>query len=482
MKMRGFAAASLFVLLLLAGSEGKTVNVVLVGATGNLAVKYLWQGLFNIFKEGLSSGDDMFVFPVASKPAEKAAPILDAILKSNITSEDAMVKKEFMKRVAPYMQLRDKEHFEALAKKMDESTEEEAGRLFYLSVPPKIFNSIATNINEFLRPKSGWLRVIVEKPFGVDLASAEELAQDLYRSLHAKEIFLIDHYMGKAGMHAIRDFHKRNSLHKLLEGREVKKIEVGMLETDDCKGRTSFYDEVGVIRDTMQNHLMMMLGLLAMNHEDAVRDEPAARKAVFEKLARSGLKSIAKIGQYADYFAHINEDRAEWDEKLLEESSGTPTYAHVVLTLDDVGSIFHEVPIHFKSGKALNLRRSFVEIHVDDEDMIIFNLQGPAAYGFEGALVLVSHGVGDFNEADNWEKRSHSGIAHVAMAPPTPFAYEVLLRAGLEGDSEHFVTLDEVLEAWKIWDPLLKELQSNPAAPELERYARRQPIHVHDEL
>ncbi|GBG28281.1 Glucose-6-phosphate 1-dehydrogenase [Hondaea fermentalgiana] len=480
----------LVVSLLLQTTAAGRVNVVLLGATGNLAEKYLWQGLYNIHEAGLKTGDEMFVYAAATKDASKSSPILQRILANNITASSPESKAAFLARVSSYVQLRSEEQYAALGERMLEdmraSGETEAGRLLYLSVPPKFFGPIADNINKHLRPqgKNAWLRVIVEKPFGVDTSSAESLAASLYESLDKDEILLVDHYMGKSGLHGIRDFVKANSLPDFVgKNRRVSRVEIGMLETEDCKGRTGFYEEVGVLRDTMQNHLMMMLALLGMDADTSVAGaaEADARKLVFEQLSAASLDRVARIAQYASYHDHVNEDRAKWDEPLLEERSMTPTYAHVVLKLQGANDVLDNVPIHFKSGKALSTRRAYTELHFDDGEVLIFNLQGPAgASGAKGALVAASSALPSFQAPSDWEVKDIEGFGRVAMAPDGPFAYEVLLRAGLEGVREHFVRLDEVLESWRVWTPLLEEIEAGKVAHRLEAYKHGAEIFASD--
>lgn len=469
--------------------ESKRVNVVLLGATGNLAEKYLWQGLFNIYSDGLRTGDDLFIYPAATKGADKAAPILDPILENNITAGNPGAKKQFLERVTPYVQLRSEENYQALGESMtknqDAANEEEAGRLFYLSVPPKFFGSIAEYINQHLRPsnKNAWLRVIVEKPFGVDLESATALAEGLYKSLDKTEILLVDHYMGKETMHALREFHQTNSFDTLAKGKNVVDIEVGMLETDDVKGRTGFYDEVGVIRDTIQNHLMMMLALLVMNPKAAGTDqEPAARQDVFKLLATADHKHITTLGQYETYNKHVDEDLEKWGEPLREKPSNTITYAHFKIPLSSESpQRWANVPVHFKSGKALDIRRSYIELHFDDGESIVFNLQGPTRHEkLSGALVYASGPMlKNFVPPKGWQVKTLEGENIKAVyAPKSPFAYQVLLRAGLEGSREHFVTLDEVLEAWRVWSPILSKLETDSIVFD---YTPGEPFHEDDE-
>jgi len=249
----------------------------------------------------------------------------------------------------------------------------------------------------------------------------------------------------------------------------IKEVEVGMLETDDCKGRTGFYDEVGVVRDTVQNHLMMMLAVMAMDTSGAYPDEAGARKALLHQLETATLDKVVRLGQYRSYNDHVNEDRARWGEPPLEGVSGTPTYLHATLTVDSAQSFLHGVPVHFKSGKALNIRRSYVEVTFQDDTKLVFNLQGPANQHHSGALILTTSVPFRLPEGWQYVDSPMGATAVAAVTTKRPFAYEFLLRAALEGRKENFVRLDEVLEAWRIWTPLLKQLEANDG-PAMELY------------
>lgn len=223
----------------------KRVNVVLLGATGNLAKKYLWKSLIHIElsggvtdknKEG-GSPFEIHVWPAATRSKEQGQPVVDEFVSNaaeamcgGLDSQSRSTREcEVWKstRVHEYSKLRGAEDFQALHQRIvmdgEQSGTEEAGRLFYLSVPPRFYANIAQSIDEQARPaprRKGkaaldsskkaepWLRVIFEKPFGRDEASARELAAKLTERLEEREIFRVDHYMGKAGVRAIPDFRR----------------------------------------------------------------------------------------------------------------------------------------------------------------------------------------------------------------------------------------------------------------------------------
>jgi glucose-6-phosphate 1-dehydrogenase len=188
-----------------AAAEGGRTNVVLVGATGNLAKKYLFQALFDQSR----TQPGLHVYPAATKGASVGQPMIHETLTGNVScaksiSDCPTAWADFRSRVLPYAQLASEADWQALGERMaadNAGGSPEAGRLVYLSIPPSAYAASAQHVNKFLRPASGgWLRVIFEKPFGADSATAQRLADDLNAQLAEDEIYRVDHYLGKAGV------------------------------------------------------------------------------------------------------------------------------------------------------------------------------------------------------------------------------------------------------------------------------------------
>lgn len=268
--------------------SGKRTNVVLVGATGNLAKKYLLQAFFD--QSQMDPG--LHLYPAATKSPDIGQPIIDASLAGNVSCVQSACL-DFQRRVHPYTQLRKEEHWKALAQTLasDTAGSEHAGTLVYLSIPPSVYKSTAALVNKYLRPASGWLRVIFEKPFGEDLDSAKDLAAGLSAELAEEEIYRVDHYLGKAGVQAITDFRRAqaaasgNTWEDLLSNDHVEQVVVTMMEKENCAGRTGFYDQYGIVRDVLQNHLTEMATLVAMDltpsGDDKAFNDAKVRTALF---------------------------------------------------------------------------------------------------------------------------------------------------------------------------------------------------------
>lgn len=388
-----------------ASGDGR-VNVVLVGATGNLAQKYLWQVLFDTqAQEGAGS---FGVFAGATQKPEKGEPKVREILGGNITcargksaqpAEGCEARMDTFGAAVPYFQLRGEKHYAALDAAVRAATaasgQAEAGRIFYLSVPPKFYGSIAELIHKHARPhEGGWLRVVFEKPFGSDVASARDLAAQLTTAgLVEPEIYRIDHYLGKVGVQSIGAFRmaNRHMDEEFLHNGVVERVEVVMAEKENCEGRTGFYDKYGVVRDVLQNHLTEMLALLTLDlpadHDPSDRELLDAKVALLRSVTKPTSRD-AILGQYAAYDAHVREDRARWaKDGEIDDAPNTrmPTYANVRLEIDN--DRWRGVPFYLIAGKELDERRAYLRVVMKSDApgiqgkqrQLLFNVQGGPA-------------------------------------------------------------------------------------------------------
>lgn len=451
------------------GCQAGVINVVLIGATGNLAQKYLWQSLRNIDYEGKTPAK-LKIWPAGTRPGMQQA--IDTILANNVTYLPADSQEQFTSKVVgAYHQLSSSEHFAKLNQAISQSNagEEEVGRIVYLSVPPKFFGGIASEIHQHLRPaenSTAYLKVIVEKPFGVDLSSALQLSRDLFQSLQEDEVLCVDHYMGKDTLRAIGPFRLANPdfvSHEFIS--KLDRVEVQMVETEDCQGRTSFYSEVGVMRDTMQNHLMMMLALFTMDLEkgegEGGNDESVRRAQAVQQLYGG---RITRSAQYSSYKLHEEQDHLEYFGKAMESKpSEVPTYAQVELKFKKA-SPFANVPFVFTSGKAMGQRRAFLRAVQKDGQALTFMVQGELD-GIKGPAIHSSSGLAKIACPQQQAGWALDATGHLCVGPQqAPSAYQVLLNDLLMGDFDSFVSIPEVLHSWRVWTSLVSAETSNTYA------------------
>ncbi|XP_028303669.1 GDH/6PGL endoplasmic bifunctional protein [Gouania willdenowi] len=494
--MLGFALL-LVLLCALGGAEGREevqrhghISVVIVGGTGDLAKKYLWQGFFQLYVKEINSGNSFSFHGGGLSPIEKGKPVLFEILKAvscpkAVSEERCAVLKEQFLRLSQYRQLKTLEDYQALSKQIEKQLQEEgmteAGRLFYLSVPAFAYSGVSEKINSSCRPSGGaWLRVVLEKPFGHDLSSAQALASQLGNSLKEEEMYRIDHYLGKQAVSKILPFRLENkkNLNPIWNKHHIERVEIVLKETLDVKGRIHFYDQYGVVRDVLQNHLTEVMMLLTMKLPKNISNAEEVNQnklQILSSLLPLG-KNQAVVGQYQSYKTEVQQ---ELNQTTDQSVSLTPTFAAVVAHIDN--ALYEGVPILFVSGKRLNERVGYARVlfknnifclqdhnsvHCKPKQIVFYFGHGSLQY----PAILVSKNL--FKPAlmgKEWmEVTEHKNVSVLGL-PITDYyvqtpreqrdAYAELISHIYAAHKSSFVSTEILLGSWYMWTPLLTSLK-----------------------
>ncbi|XP_021425606.2 GDH/6PGL endoplasmic bifunctional protein [Oncorhynchus mykiss] len=464
------------------------VSVVIVGGTGDLAKKYLWQGFFHLYANQVSSGYSFSFYGGGLSPNDKATPILFDVLKGVVCPRElsvercALVKEQFL-RLAEYRQLNTSEDYQALGTHLTEQLRQEgiveAGRLFYLSVPAFAYADIAEKINNSCRPTDGaWLRVVLEKPFGHDFSSAQLLSTQLGASLKDNEMYRIDHYLGKQVVSKILPFRRENSKHLDLiwNKHHIERVEIVLKETLDAKGRISFYEQYGVIRDVIQNHLTEVMTLLTMELPSNLSNTNEVLKnklKIFSALQRLD-RNCAAIGQYQAYNAEVQEELS----KTREHFSLTPTFAGIMVHIDLAQ--YEGMPVILTSGKMLDERvgyarilfkndifciQSYSSVHCKPKQIVFYFGHGTLQY----PAILVSKNLfkPDLMDTEWKEVTEHKDVSvlglpisdYYVLTPTVEReAYAELILHIFQGRKDSFISAENLLASWSFWTPLLQSL------------------------
>lgn len=419
----------------------------LFGATGDLAKKKLWPALYELTTEGRM---DMPIVGIArsdwndDQMRDRARESIQAKLGDAV--DDAML--EAMCGRIRY--LAGDYTDESIWGRLAELTEGAEVPLSFLSIPPFLFDDVVEGMASVGMTNNG--RVVVEKPFGRDLATAQELNETLHKHLDESQIFRIDHFLGKEPVQNLMVFRFANSMLEPIWNRNhVKSVTITMAESFGLEGRGAFYDEVGAIRDVVQNHLLQMVALMAME-PPASRDPKAFRdeKVKVFKAMKPLDPSMVVRGQVEGYL----------DEKGVAEDSDTETFA--AMTLEIESWRWQGVPFYIRAGKALAEtvteavvefrqppRMLFADEHdcpepnrlrfrMKPDDRITMTMQAKVP-----GLEMISD---DVDLSVDYEE---------ALGGDGPDAYERLIADALVGDERLFARQDGVEEAWRIVEPML---------------------------
>ncbi len=449
---------------------------VIFGATGDLTHRKLLPALFRLRELG-SLSDACTIVGVARKPMTRDAFAADAQRTlaqfAPTAAKDAAQVEAFAKQVdyvsgdfadpSTYQRLR-----EAL-QRIEQERGSEGNRLFYLATPPDQFEPILNGLKAaglITNPAHlPWTRVVIEKPFGRDYTSAMELNRFVAGVLAEKQTFRIDHYLGKETVQNIMVFRFANSMFEPLWNRKyVDSIEIVAAETVGVERRGAFYEQTGVLRDIVQNHLLEVLCLVAMEppttgDADDVRTE---KLKVLHALREPWADTIARdvvLGQYRGY-------RAEPDVK---PDSVTPTYAALRVFIDNWR--WQGVPIYLRSGKKLKKRVTEVSLHMQRVPLSLFGREDVCTHldpnvltlriqPDEGIRLSFDCKIPGFDQAVGTVAMDMNYVEAFGGEPPE--AYERLLLDAMRGDATLFSRRDAVEASWQWITPILQYFEAMP--------------------
>ena len=341
-------------------------------------------------------------------------------------------------------------------------------RIFYLAVAPQFFKLIVDNLKEFgLAEKKAdankYNRVMFEKPFGHDLKSANSLNNSITKVFDEKQIYRIDHYMAKELVQNLLVLRFANSIFEPLWNKEyIDHVQITVAETLGVEGRGEYYDKFGALRDVMQNHMMQLLTIVAMEapktlFSDDVKNEKVKVLKSISMPNKKNLKNFAVIGQYRGGFTEGKKVPSYSDENESSKNSRTETY--VALKLEINNKMWKNVPFYLRTGKRLKDRSTEIVIAYRKAPFGLFSKSVPEknimvirVQPYEGITLHFNAKVpGNKVIIDTVEM----DFCHECkFGPNSPEAYEKLLYDVMIGDQTLFTRWDEVENAWKIIDVL----------------------------
>lgn len=471
-----------------------TVSITVVGASGDLAKKKIFPALFALYYEGfLPKHFTIFGYARSKMTDAELRNMVSRTLTCRIDKRENCDKKmdEFLKRCFYHSGQYDaQENFAALDKKlMEHEGGRVSNRLFYLSIPPNIFIDAVRCASSSASSGNGWTRVIVEKPFGRDSESSAAMTKSLKRYLKEDQIFRIDHYLGKELVENLSVLRFSNLIFEPLWSRQyIRNVQLIFSEDFGTEGRGGYFDHYGIIRDIMQNHLLQILALFAMETPVSLDAEDIRNEKV--KVLRSmrplRLEDVV-TGQYKSHTKGGVSYPAYTDDKTVPKDSLTPTFAAAALFIDNAR--WDGVPFLMKAGKALHSRRAEIRVQFRHVPGNLYNRNfGTDLDQATNELVIrVQPDEAIYLKINNKVPglgmrldRSHLNLHYAARySKEIPDAYERLLLDAIEGERRLFIRSDELDAAWALFTPLLKELEEKKIIPEYYPYGSRGPVGAH---
>ncbi len=456
-------------------SPALPISIVIFGASGDLTARKLIPALFSLCcKDRLP--ENLQIVGVSRSTY------------SHDEFRDHL--REGMQKLAP--KLYDPEHWDSFAQRIwyqqgDSTVSEDyaaldsflggiekgpANRLYYLSIAPQLYAPTVEHLGELgmSHDAQGWRRIVVEKPFGHDLESAQELNRIIHHAFDENQVYRIDHYLGKETAQNILFFRFANTIFEPVWSRNyVDNVQITVSETVDVGHRAGYYDQAGVVRDMFQNHLLQLLALIAMEppasfNADALRNEKVK--------VLSSIRPITPDNSFrAQYIGYL-------DCEDVAPSSKTATYAALKLFVDNWR--WQGIPFYLRSGKALSTQVSEIVVEFKCPPHMMFGVMTDECFPPNILSLRIQPDEGIHLKFEAKVPGSYQETCPVDMDfhysstfgdNSLPEAYERLLLDALNGDASLFTRSDEIEAAWRLIDPVLQHWEKT-GEPPLSYYLR----------
>ena len=463
--------------------ETSPANIVIFGGKGDLAWRKLIPAFYNLFINGYLPKQFAIYGVHYEKMNEKdyAAHLLQGV---NTFSRSGKVKKTEWKKFVEHVfffegDFTADDTFRRLAdilNKNDKVWKSRAVRLFYYSVSPRFIEPISLLLarheiaNEVLAD-----RIVIEKPFGSDLHTARELNQLLTKHFKEKQIYRIDHYLGKETVQNLMTFRFANIVYESIWNHNyIEHVQITVAESMGVGGRGNYYEQAGALKDMIQNHLLQLLCVTAMEPPVSLDAEDIRNKKVdvlksVRPLTKTDIAKNVVRGQYGEGKVNSGKQAAYRKEKNINPRSTTETFVSLKLFVDNWR--WQNVPFYLRTGKCLGKTTSLIviqfkqvphnlfgnkimpdpqpnhliiSIQPEMETTLLFHAKEP------GVRLQIKPVEMDFTYKESYNT-------------PVPEAYETLLLEILEGDAAMFMRADQVEEAWKVVTPIMEAWKKEPA-------------------
>ena len=458
-------------------ADAPITALVIFGARGNLTGQKLAPALFSLHRKGRLP-DEVRIVGVSRETMDDDG--FRHWLRESVVFDDtsAAIWDDFARRLSYVTaDVTSAADLSAVRRHIDDLTPEsdaEPNSLYYLALAPTLYEPAITGLQQagMTADGPGWRRIVIEKPFGSNIRSAQRLNAHIHRAFREEQVYRIDHYLGKETVQNLLVFRFANSIFEPVWNRNyIDQVQITVAEDVTVGERGAYYDAAGVLRDMFQNHLLQLLALIAMDppyafNADALRNEKVKALSAVRRPTYGAVRNILVTGQYEGYHS----------EPGVAPGSYTPTYAALRLYIDNWR--WQGVPFYLRSGKGLSRKTTEMTVQFRSPPHMLFPVPDDADIPGNTLSICVQPNEGMRLELQS--KVPDAGLAMQAVALEfeydegfagidIPDAYERLLLDALAGDASLFTRSDEIELAWSIIDPIIDGLDL-PGAPTPYRY------------
>lgn len=453
--------------------------LVIFGATGDLTGRKLMPALYNLARDGQLPGHFACVgFARRPKTNEefRQEMLEDVNQFSRNRPVDDEVWQSFNHQIFYHQSDFDQdtgyEDLKKLLEQLDKQFDTKGNRVFYLSTQPSYFPLIIAKLSQHkllydsTHVHDKWSRVIIEKPFGHDLKSAEHLQKEISQHLSEEQIYRIDHYLGKETVQNLLVFRFSNSIFESLwNNHHIDHVQITVCEEIGIGTRGRLWEEAGMLRDIVQNHMMQLLSLVAMEapasmKADAIHAEKIKVLEAIRPFPTKKLPEIAIRGQYGPGYIDGKEVKGYRQEDNVSPTSSVETYVALKLSIDNWR--WADVPFYLRAGKRLPKRATEIaivfkrtpgylfqtDIKKNEPNILVIRIQPD-----EGISLKMNCKIPGLNNLIQPVKMDFQYDSYFGGTPPE--AYERLICDCMSGDNTLFARADEALASWKLLTPLL---------------------------
>ncbi|OLO26835.1 glucose-6-phosphate dehydrogenase [Alkalihalophilus pseudofirmus] len=449
-------------------------TLVIFGATGDLAKRKLYPSIFNLFKANKLSAE-FAVVGLGRRPWTNES-LRETVSQSLIHTENEELVAQFCEHFyyLPF-DVQEKESYHelnSLLGELDTKFQIPGNRIFYMAMAPEFFGMIASNLkSEGLTETNGWTRLIIEKPFGHDLPSAQQLNREIREAFSEDEIYRIDHYLGKEMVQNIEVIRFGNAIFEhLWSNRYIENIQITSSETLGVEDRGGYYEKSGALRDMVQNHMLQMVSLLAMDPPlrltpEEIRSEKIKVLRALRPVPHEKVSDYFVRAQYGPGKVNGEEVSGYRSEKNVDPQSYTETFVAGKLIIDS--HRWAGVPFYIRTGKRMRAKSTEVVVQFKDLPMNLYLNQEKKVH--PNLLIIHIQPDEGISLILNGKKVGASGGSEPVQldycndcvdAGNTPEAYERLIYDCMLGDATNFAHWDEVDLSWTFIDTISKTWES----------------------